>query len=231
MLYRMAGRMAGARAARVWLLLLLLAAACARPKPLPPPDTSGFLDDYSLLHEGGAGELHLVYRNPKADWHAYNAVLLEPVTLWRSGRRSLQPVPEEDLLRLVTDFQHAVRTHLEKDFRFVDQPGPGVMRIRLGITDARASDPVLDVLTASHGTGRPHPAGSGALDPETRRFLESAVIEGEIRDSQTNVLLAEGVDRRRREVPASETWGQVDQAFDFWAERMSAKLERRTGAQ
>jgi len=212
------------------MLLLLVAAGCARPRPLPPPDTSGFLDDYSLLHEGGANELHLVYRNRTADWHAYNAVMLEPVTLWRSGRHSLQPVPEEDLLRLVTDFQSAVRAHLEKDFRFVDRPGPGVMRIRLGIIDARASDPVLDVLTASRGTSRPHPAGSGALDPETRRFLESAAIEGEIRDSQTNVLLAEGVDRRRHEIPASETWGQVDRAFDFWAERMSAKLARRTGA-
>jgi len=222
--------MAAARTARVLLLLLLAAVACARPRPVPPPDTSGFLDDYSLLREGGANELHLIYRNPKADWHTYNAVMLEPVTLWRSGRRSLQPVPQEDLLRLVTDFQGAVRAHLEKDFRFVDQPGPGVMRIRLGITDARASDPVLDVLTASRGTGRPHPAGTGALDPETRRFLESAAIEGEIRDSQTNVLLAEGVDRRRREIPASETWGQVDRAFDFWAERMSAGLERRTGA-
>jgi len=221
--------MAAARTARVLLLLLLAAVACARPRPVPPPDTSGFLDDYSLLREGGANELHLIYRNPKADWHAYNAVMLEPVTLWRSGRRSLQPVPQEDLLRLVTDFQGAVRAHLENDFRFVGQPGPGVMRIRLGITDARASDPVLDVLTASRGTGRPHPAGTGALDPETRRFLESAAIEGEIRDSQTNVLLAEGVDRRR-EIPASETWGQVDRAFDFWAERMSAGLERRTGA-
>jgi hypothetical protein len=230
MLHRMTGRMAGARAAGVWMLLLLVAAGCARPRPLPPPDTSGFLDDYSLLHEGGANELHLVYRNPKADWHAYNAVMLEPVTLWRSGRHSLKPVPEEDLLRLVTDFQSAVRAHLEKDFRFVDRPGPGVMRIRLGITDARASDPVLDVLTASRGTGRPHPAGSGALNPETRRFLESAAIEGEIRDSLTNVLLAQGVDRRRREIPASETWAEVDRAFDFWAERMSAKLARRTGA-
>jgi hypothetical protein len=226
----MMDRPAGARAARVGMLLLLVAAGCARPRPVPPTDNSGFLDDYSLLHEGGANELHLIYRNPKADWHAYNAVMLEPVTLWRSGRRSLQPVPEEDLLRLVTDFQAAVRAHLEKDFRFVDRPGPGVMRIRLGITDAHASDPVLDVLTASRGTGRPYPAGSGTLHPETRRFLESAAIEGEIRDSQTNVLLAQGVDRRRHEIPASETWGEVDRAFDFWAERMSAKLERRTGA-
>jgi hypothetical protein len=190
---------------------------------------SGFLEDYTLLREGGANELRLVYRNPKADWHAYNSVLLEPVTLWRSGRKSLDPVPQEDLLRLVTDFQSALRTRLGEDFRFVDQPGPGVMRIRLAITDARASDPVLDVLTASRGTGRPHPAGSGALDPETRRFLESAAIEGEIRDAQTNVLLAQGVDRRRPDAPGFGTWADVDRALAFWADRVSARLEKRTG--
>jgi hypothetical protein len=211
-------------------LLVLLAAGCAHRRPAPPAEMSGFLDDYSLLREGGTNELRLVYRNPKADWHAYNSVLLEPVTLWRSGRKSLDPVPQEDLLRLVTDFQSAVRTRLGEDFRFVDQPGPGVMRIRLAITDARASDPVLDVLTASRGTGRPHPAGSGALDPETRRFLESAAIEGEIRDAQTNVLLAEGVHRRRPDAPAFETWADVDRAFAFWADRVSARLEKRTGA-
>ena len=221
------------REVRRWAaaLLALLAVSCAPRRPaMPPPEMSGFLDDYSLLREGGTNELRLVYRNPKADWHAYDKVLLEPVTLWRSGHKSLEPVPQEDLLRLVTDFQSAVRTRLGEDFRFVEQPGPGVMRIRLAITDARASDPVLDVLTASRGTGRPHPAGSGALDPETRRFLQSAAIEGEIRDAQTNVLLAEGVDRRRPDAPALETWAEVDRAFAFWADRVSARLEKRTGA-
>ena len=210
-------------------LLVLLAAGCAhRRAALPPAEVSGFLDDYSLLREGGTNELRLVYRNPKADWHAYDAVLLEPVTLWRSGHKSLDPVPREDLLRLVTDFQSAVRTGLGEGFRFVEQPGPGVMRIRLAITDARASDPVLDVLTASRGSGRPHPPGSGALDPETRRFLGSAAIEGEIRDAQTNALLAAGVDRRRPSAPAFETWADVDRAFAFWADRASARLEKRT---
>jgi Protein of unknown function (DUF3313) len=230
MMNRMAGGGADRGGMALLLLLVLLTGGCAHRRPVPPADASGFLDDYTLLREGGANELHLVYRNPKADWHAYAGVLLEPVTLWRSGRKSLEPVPQEDLLRLVTDFQSAVRGQLERDFRFVDQPGPGVMRIRLAITDAHASDPVLDVLTASRGSGRPHPAGAGALHPETRRFLESAAIEGDIRDSQTNTLLAEGVDRRRREIPASETWGEVDHAFTVWAERMSARLETRTGA-
>jgi len=102
------------------------------------------------------------------------------------------------------------------------------MRIRLAITDAHASDPVLDVLTAKRGTGRPHAAGDGPLHPETRGFLASARIEGEIRDAQTNALLAERVDRHR-DAPALETWAEVDRTFAVWAERACARLKRRTG--
>jgi hypothetical protein len=214
----------------VALLLALLTAGCMHRAPMPPnAEMSGFLDDYSLLREGGPNELKLVYRNPEAKWSAYHEVLLEPITLWRSGRKSLAPVPEEDLLRLVSDFQNAVRMRLGEGFRFVDAPGPGVMRIRLGITDARASDHVLDVLTAPHGTGRPHPAGAGALDPETKRFLARAVIEGEIRDAQTNTLLAEGIDWRPRDLPPVETWAEIDRGLAFWADRTCTRLEARVG--
>jgi len=215
--------------ALVAALLVLLGQGCAHRHPAPPAQMSGFLDDYALLREGGSNELSLVYRDPNATWHAYHELLLEPVTLWRSGHKSLEPVPREDLLRLVTDFQGAVGACLREGFHIVDQAGPGVMRIRLAITDARASDPVIDVLTAPRGTGRRHRAGDGALDPETRRFLEGAVIEGEIRDAQTNALLAEGVDRRRRGAPVSRTWADVDRAFAFWADRMCSRLEARTG--
>ncbi|HWP65651.1 MAG TPA: DUF3313 family protein [Candidatus Limnocylindria bacterium] len=141
-------------------LLALALVGCARRPPLPPnAEMSGFLDDYSLLRAGGPGDLPLVSRDESVDGTVYRKVLLEPVTLWRSGRKSLDPVPEEDLLRLVSEFQDAVRTRLGEEFAFVDEPGPGVMRIRLGITDARVSDRVLDVPTAPQGSDRPHPAG------------------------------------------------------------------------
>ena len=211
------------------MLLVLVVGGCAHRHAAPPAEMSGFLDDYALLREGGPNDSALVYRAPDANWSAYDKVLLEPVTLWRSGRKSLEPVPQEDLLRLVSDFQSAVRTGLGEGFLVVDQAGPGVMRIRLAITDAHASDPVLDILTAKRGTGRPHPAGDGPLHPETRRFLVSARIEGEIRDAQTNALMAERVDRHRRDAPALETWAEVDRTFALWAERACARLEARTG--
>ena len=72
--------------------------------------------------------------------------------------------------------------------------------------------------------------GSGPLDPETRRFIENAHIEGEIRDAGTDQLLAAGVDRRRREgAPPIDTWAEVDRAIDFWAARLCTRLEARTG--
>jgi hypothetical protein len=213
----------------LFAVTILLAAACAPRAPRVPVDVSGFLDDYSLLRPGGPGEVTLVYRNPDAHWTSYDKVLLEPVTLWRSGRKSLDPVPEGDLLRLVADLEGAVRRHLGSGFQLVDGSSPGTMRIRLAITEARASDAVVDVLRA-RGDGGDVTPGTGPLNPETRRFIEDAQIEGEIRDAVTNQLLAAGIDRRRREgAPPIETWDDVDRALDFWAARLCMRLETRTG--
>lgn len=198
---------------------------------LAPTEVSGFLDEYGLLREGGKDEIRYVYLNPKAEWHRYHSVLLEPVTLWRSGRGSLDPVPEADLLRLAGDFENALRRRLGEAFRIVTQPGPGVMRIRLGITEARAKDPILDVLTATRQAAPKH--AGGPLDEETRRFLAAASIEGEIRDAQNGALLAAGVDRRRDPnslAEVSRTWDEVDQRLALWVERLCTRLEARTGS-
>src|SRR3989442_3957692 len=187
-------------------LLVLVVGGCAHRHAAPPGEMPGFLDDSALLRGGGPNALAVVYRAPGASWGAYDELLLEPVTLWRSGRKSLEPVPQEDLLRLVADFQSAVRTGLGEGFRLVDQAGPGVMRIRLAITDAHASDPVLDILTAERGTGRPHPAGDGPLHPETRRVLVSARIEGGIPDARTKPPLAGRGDRPPPARPPRRAW-------------------------
>jgi len=72
------------------------------------------------------------------------------------------------------------------------------------------------------------PPPAGPIDPELRRFIEAAAIEGEIRDAQTNELLAAGVDRRREGAPPIDTWAAIHRALDSWAERLCARLARRT---
>jgi hypothetical protein len=208
-------------------LLALLAAGCAAHRGPDPRDMSGFLEDYSLLRPGGAGELPFVYRNPDARWTGYRKVILEPVTLWRTGSHSLDPISEKDLLRLVSDFDAAVRRRLGDGFDLVDEPSRGTLRLRLAITEARASDPVLDVLTAT-GEAEPRPI-DGALAPELRQFIDAASIEGEIRDAETDVVLAQGVDRRSKNAPPFATWADLDRALAFWVDRTCSRLETRTG--
>ena len=208
----------------------LVVGGCAPKRVRQPPESSGFLDDYSLLRAGGPGQVRLVYLNPDADWPTYQKVLLEPVTLWRSGKNSLGPVPEEDLLRLVSYFQKSLRDRLGADYQLVDAPAPGVMRIRLGITEARVAVPILDVLAARAAVDGGEQDAT-PLHPEMRRFLEHADIEGEIRDAQSGVVLAQGVDSRRKDqsAPPLNTWGDVDRALDGWVSRLCGRLEARTG--
>ena len=216
------------RRSRLLAVALLFAVACTAraPRSTPAPDNSGFLDDYSRLGPGPEGGFALVYRNPKADWATYDKVLLEPVTLWRSGRKALDPIPEGDLLRLIADLQTVVRRRLDTTFRMTDEPGPGTLRIRLAITEARETDPILDVL---RGHGHDDVTkGMGPLHEETRRFLEHAEIEGEIRDGATNELLAAGVDKRRAGAPPIATWADLDRGLEQWAKRVFAPLALRT---
>jgi len=196
------------RRSRVFAITLLFAAACAVHRARQPADVSGFLDDYSLLRPGGPGEVALVYRNPEVHWTSYDKVLLEPVTLWRSGRQSLDAVPEGDLLRLVADLEGAIRRRLGDGFELVDQAQSGVMRIRLAITEARASDPILDVLRArgdvdvTPGSGPlharqcrrsdPHRASVGGRCRQRRR-----IVAGKKGSRQDAAVHRERADRRR----------------------------------
>jgi hypothetical protein len=216
-------------------LPLVVAPACVKvrhPEPRSderpaPREWSGVLDDYSRLEPGGPDDLTFVYRNPGAQWTRYDAVLLEPVTLWRSGRDSLAAIPEADLLQLVTRFDGALRRRLGTGFRLVEQPGPGVLRIRLAITAARESDKGVDVLTATPDA--PQLNGDARVGNEVMKFIDGASLEGEIRDATTDELLAEGVDRRRPGAPHFATWADFDRAVARWADRACTRLEKRAG--
>lgn len=188
---------------------------------------SGFLDDYSRLVPGGPDQPTFVYRDPKASLASYDRILFEPVTIWRSGKQSLADIPPEDLERLSFELQRAVRSRLEGSFRLVDQPGPGVLRVRLGLTQARQNDPVLDVFTYEVPPSTAFP-GDAALAPATRSFVDAAALEGELTDAASGALIAMGVDRRRSQ--SLQTWADVRAAADRWAAWFESRLERARGA-
>jgi hypothetical protein len=220
------------RAILVAVALTVIAACTAgrqgvRPNdtsgPPDPAEMSGFLDDYSKLRPGPPEAPTFAYRNPSADWAAYDKILFEPVTIWRSGDRPLEQIPEDDLKRLAAEFEHAVWARLGATRPLVTGPARGVMRVRLGITAARQADPVLDVFTFEVP---PEEAVPDTLEiaPSTRALVVEAGIEGEFSDSTTGEVLAAGVDRRG-DRSTLETWGDVRRAFDRWATWLAGRLQ------
>ena len=208
--------------------LALVVVGCGTTYQTRSVEKSGFLGDYSQLQKGTGDQAQLVFIDSKANWATYHSVMIDSVVVRAEpGRKSLMRKVSEDDLQMLADYLHtAMRDQLEKDYKIVDSPGPGVMRIRPAITEAKGSKVALDLI-------------SNALPPAiamstvkrlatgTHSFVGEAGVEVEVLDTQTTKRLAAAVDRRAgRKVLRGKlgTWNDVKAAYDHWANRLRVAL-------
>ncbi len=214
---------------------VLLLMACATTHQVRSiQDPSGFLLDYSNLKEGGSGEAHLVYVDPNADWKTYTKIMIDPVQIWRGDEPDspLGSLSQEDQQFLVDHLYGALKDSLSEDYQIVTEPGPGVMRLRAAVTEARKTRPVLNLISSVA------PMGLGISYTKkivfgTHTSVGLVQVEAELLDAQTNQRLAAAVDRRAGtkawQSKFSGRWVDVRDAFDFWARRLQMRLaELRT---
>src|ERR1700690_1500912 len=124
--------------------LLLGLTACSTTHQARSVTESGFLKDYSLLKPGTGDEAKLHYIDPAVNWTLYTRVYIEPVTLWHSDdpNSKLGKLDQEDQQLLVNYFHTALSNSLSKDYRIVDQAGPGVLVVHAALTEAKKCRPV-----------------------------------------------------------------------------------------
>jgi Protein of unknown function (DUF3313) len=186
-------------------------------------EPSGFLKDYSKLH-AAANETDstLLYFMPdKAKFKSYTKIWLEPVQVWRGEKSDAKDLSKEDALYLSQFLWSRLIEELRKDYIMVQEPGPGVMRLRVGITEAGKNIPVLDNLTAPVSMVLSDGQKTlGGIQP----FVGKATIEAEVTDSQTGELLAAAVDRRgggKYAWKSLHRWGDVEAAYTYWAKKFA----------
>ena len=140
--------------AAVGLVMVLLASGCsttvestpAAAKAIEsggplPPSVTGFLGpDADRLAPGPKGGAALAWINPDAQWASYSEIQLMPVEFWAAADST---VSESDQQMLTGYFYNALQTNLAKSFTLVDQPGPGVMTLRVALMDATTATPGL----------------------------------------------------------------------------------------
>ncbi|MHC4942803.1 MAG: DUF3313 domain-containing protein [Planctomycetota bacterium] len=212
-------------------LALLLFLGCPTTRQASSVEASGFLKDYSILHEGGDEEALLAYTNPKADLKKYDKILLEHPTLWRPEDSDMADMDEDDLKYLGTYLYTSVQKQLLTDFGMVNKPGPGVLRIRLAITEASGSFAAGDLLTTILPPAKVV-SGIKQITTGAGAFVGAASLEVEITDSLSGEVLLAVVDRQVGGKSLSgqfDSWDDVEEAFEYWSGKIRKRLAMEQG--
>jgi len=189
---------------------------------------TGFLKNYSELQAGGQGQALLRYRDPSVDFSQYDKIKLEPVMVFTTQKSSLADLPIEEVQSLVDYLDGALRDRLGRDYQLVDKPGPGVMRIRVAITEADGAPAVMGTVSGN-GPGAHLINGTRKLTGGTAKFVDRAGVEVELLDSLTEQRLAAAIDRRVVQTSA-ENWDDIHRIYDFWADKLAERLRELRGA-
>src|SRR5262245_56114931 len=154
---------------------------------------SGFLTDYARLAPVAGADGIKCWRQSNVNWRSYDKVLITRmrVTLKPGQTRSVDP---SDLKSLLDYFHGALVANLKPQWQVVDKAGPGVLVIRIALTDLTPTQ-VADSLI---GTAAPYgfvaEIGSGAatgLPGGATPYLGETGIEMQLRDGASNAVLAE----------------------------------------
>jgi len=193
-------------------------------------DFSGFLGDYSNIQKGQSGEANYLWIDKNADWAKYTKVYIMPVALWESddSQSPFGKMSHENQQLLVNMFHTAMAQEIHKNFEIASQPGPNTLVIHAAITEARKSRPVIDLVSSvvpmaivlSYGKQLITGTGTG---------VGAVRVEAYFTDGVTGQRVAEAVDARAGtkawRSKFDGTWGDVKLAFDWWAERITQRLQ------
>lgn len=193
------------------------------------PEQAGFLRDYRQLEAREGYEAQLVYVNPRADWSRYRSIQIDSVTLWAT--RENVKIAVEDRQMLTDLVYKAMHDKLGAEFLLSDRPGPDVLRLRAALAQAKGANVPLRTMT----TLVPQVLLIGTavgLAADTAATVGTATVEMELLDSVTGERLASAVDQRAGTkslltTRTFSTWGDVEAAANYWAERTAQFLVKQ----
>jgi len=204
--------------------LALASAGCGIIRPtrgrhFEDVERSGFLGDYSQLAPREGFEAQEVYVNSTAEWPHYDAIYIEAATLWVNDPDK-KPDPKD--AQMLTDMLYkSMHDKLNEKFKLVNADGPGVIKLRMALTQAKGARVALNTITTVVPQLRTASAIAG-LGTDTAALVGTASLEAEAIDAMTNARLAAVVDSRagtKGVLRMLSKWADVEAICDHWGER------------
>lgn len=236
--------------------LTLLASACATGpagRPAGPAAYAAYLTYPDRLQPVPGDDGAYRWIDPKANLAQYNQILLEPIRVQLAGDADYQAINPAELKTLTDYFQQSIVKALGNAYPVVAKPGPGVLRVKIVITNLVPTKPEMSVVTLvvpfaavpdmASGVATGGPAGSAP-------YLGRTGIAAQFIDGKTGLVIAEYADTeigRKYVVDTSKgvgnaidtgvsdymkaysTWAYAQKAFDGWAQQFRAWLDKTHG--
>ncbi len=219
---------------------------------------SGFLSDYARLKPNSAADGIECWRDTSIDAKHFDKAMVSNimVSIAPPSKDQTPVAIDPSDLKVLTDYFHgALSSALQQQMQLTDKAGPGVVVIRIALTDlvptsvlrstAGTLTPYGFVAEAGSGVASGRPAGSTPYLGETgveMQFLDgrTAKVIGECRDTQIGRKYAADVNAST--VGAAQTWASgylnsfqswsyAKNAFDKWSLLIARRFaELRRGA-
>jgi hypothetical protein len=211
------------------LILAGLLTACSA-SGMKEVKKAGFLGDYSALKPGGEDRAALLYIKYGLDSRTYDKLMFERVTVWLSDDAAYKGIDPAVLKELTDYYQNALINAVKDAYQLVDQPGPGVLRVRVAITGLKPAKPVSNALSTVLPIGWVI-SGATKLTTDQNLGTGEAATEIELLDSVTGERVAAAVDRRQGgKAVFRGRWDDAKESFDFWAKRFRQRLDEARGS-
>ena len=170
---------------------------------------SGFLNDYPMQPDPDRDGA-MVYFKPDFDLAAYDKVMIVPLSIFVHPGSEYKAIIPAKMKGLADSYYYALVDALEPEYPVVNKPGPGVLQLRMAITDV-----MLTRSEDAYGL------------PSSEVSLLEAVIEAEMRDAQSGKVMGVLVDAEphmaeEKEISSKEA---LQQSFSFYAQRLRQRLD------
>lgn len=173
------------RLAIVALCACLAACGSAAPVAYQGVPSSPYL---APNHEEDAGRVPYRYATP-VDWRAYDRIIIDPVAIYRGPDQQFEDMSDAQKTVLARYMEQQFAEKLRQRFALARDPAAGTLRLRLTLTGAAATTPVLGPFTRFDLSGGLYNAVQAARGGEGL-FTGAVFYVAEIYDAPSNRLLA-----------------------------------------
>lgn len=196
---------------------------------------SGFLTTYEGFKDGPEDGVDKIWVAEGVEMNTvlkgYNQIIIDPINIWFAKDAEYKGINALEAVKLTKQFEKTIKMELADRYPVVMQPGQGVLRLTIALTDVEPSNPTMDSISSIVPFARIFSEASN-LATGKHSFVGSASIEGTLVDASTNKTLIAFIDKRYGDKSISGMTDELNdakEAFEWWAKRLRKSLDKAHG--